>query len=642
MGFLLFAIALAGARMPPKKDLQKSAWNRPVSLVAEIQTLDQRAGQAISGSLGKLRTTTGRVLTEASHRLFFHSSRSTWVPAIGTEVLVAGMLRQTPFGSRLEGAILCKWETAETESTWRIRVWWQQIRNAIRTRFESTLSPAEAGLAAALVLGDRSAVETERFDAYRRLGLLHLLAISGMHLWLWDELFRKLLPRCGHGTRLGFLSVMVFLAQAQPAVMRAWWAICLRDFFHYRGLRISSWNLWATALWLELLLFPGRGFSFGLLLSYSATAALISVPSQSSRWRKILFPSAAAFCATAPWLHHAQGTLEPWSILFSPLLALSLPIRLSGAMLSLLPGIGDWVAGGLSALGSLEEVLLRAGTRLPASPWALPHIPSWLIGLWAGCLLLFLWKPQAIRRLLVALGVSAPLLVSPRAPHPGLAVLPVDHGLVAIISGQKHSLLFDLGSSDLSPHRLVDKLLLPELAKLRWPLPDKIVLSHADSDHCNAVGFFQSRYSLKELHCKAGETRTYDQFAPWKIRLIGCVAPAPNQRNAGGHVLDLQLGEFRALLLGDQFGYSLSELRKRLPNERYDLLLVPHHGLTTLGLGELLNHIQPKRAWASCGPKDLPLEVAPLLEQYRIPLKASLQKPLFWSTREAITIQSKN
>ncbi|RLB46166.1 MAG: hypothetical protein DRJ42_28275, partial [Deltaproteobacteria bacterium] len=55
------------------------------------------------------------------------------------------------------------------------------VRSAIRRRLDATLSPGPRGVARALVLGDRRAVDQSRRDAVRRAGLAHVLAVSGLH-----------------------------------------------------------------------------------------------------------------------------------------------------------------------------------------------------------------------------------------------------------------------------------------------------------------------------------------------------------------------------------------------------------------------------------------------------------------------------
>src|SRR5262249_25452961 len=67
-----------------------------------------------------------------------------------------------------------------------VRGWGRQV-------FDETLPQDVSGLAAALLLGDTSALAREEWDKYVRTGVVHALAISGQHLvvlaaFLWAVL----------------------------------------------------------------------------------------------------------------------------------------------------------------------------------------------------------------------------------------------------------------------------------------------------------------------------------------------------------------------------------------------------------------------------------------------------------------------
>ena len=222
-------------------------------------------------------------------------------------------------------------------------------------------------------------------------------------------------------------------------------------------------------------------------------------------------------------------------------------------------------------------------------------------------------------------------LIGPTTHNPGISVLPLGHGLGVVIAGDRHSLSFDLGSGERAPRDIVERILFPELLHRHWRAPHRMVQSHGDRDHVNGYPFLMQRLDLDEIRVAAGESRVIDSMEPWHITAYGCSGALRGVSNDEGHILDLSLGDFRAVLLGDQTGASLHDLAARLAPGPIDLLLVPHHGLTTNGLAVLLLHLQPKRAWSSSGPKNFPLPVASLLEHFGIPLQTTLHGALRWT-----------
>ena len=64
----------------------------------------------------------------------------------------------------------------------KISVWIDQIREEISTRFMILTDTDTGGLLTALVIGDRSGLDTNTMTNFNRTGTTHILAVSGMHL----------------------------------------------------------------------------------------------------------------------------------------------------------------------------------------------------------------------------------------------------------------------------------------------------------------------------------------------------------------------------------------------------------------------------------------------------------------------------
>jgi len=625
----LLGLARAPAALPA--DLRPDA-ARPLALQGRLREHRRDAAGRARGVLDRLADPNARPLDLPARPLEFAGAWLDERARAGDRVAVQGLLVRERGRERLLEARMHAVRRGADAGSWLPR-----LRDAVARRLGRVLPPAEAGMARALLLGERDGLEATRRHAYRDLGLLHLLAVSGMHLWLWDALLRRILRGRSAWLRAPMLAAAAVLAGGRPAVVRALAALLLRDFLARRGRPVRGAALWGAALWIEVALVPPRSAGLGFLLSYAATLALVACPAppDSKRWRRVLQPSCAAFLATAPLLHAVQGTLEPWSAPLTPLFALLLPLRMSCAALALLPGCGAPVALVLAGVGGLEDGVLGIAAALPGSPLALTRLSSgWLLGV-AGLGLAGLRARHApaTRRACGAACAAAILwlaMLPPRAAQPGLLALPVGHGLAVVVAGTEHSLVFDLGSADLAPQMLVDRVLLPALGNHLWPLPATAVISHADSDHGNALPRLREfEPALRTVRLDAGE-RWLPDFAPWAVRLLACRPAARDASNAGGLVLELRLGAFRAVLLGDQFGFALRELRDRLDPGPIDLLLLPHHGLTTDGLHELLVHLRPRAAWASCGAGDLPLAAAPVLRRAGVPLRETRTGALQW------------
>lgn len=625
-GWIVCAALLLGLARAPQRPPAVVFATRPVVLDGRCLAWQPLPEGGIRGWLDTLCSPDGRALDREERRLAFTSPQSDAVPALGATLRVAGVLVATPAGTRLERACWLARSGGATPVSVVTR--W---RHALRLHLQARLPAGESALACSLVLGDPLSDQEELAEAYRRLGLLHILAVSGMHLWLYDVLLRRLLPRRLAALRWPALLLAALLSGGEAPVMRALSAVLLRDGMAARGRRVSAWTLWAAALWVEVALVPPRPADIGLLLSYAATAGLIAAPAaRTSAWlRRVLQPSLAAFAATAPWMHALQGTVEPWTVLLTPLLAPLFPLRLALYALACTP-LGGVCNPVLHAVRAAEGAVLGVAERLPGSPWAMPQVPTAAVAAAAAAVLMTLtgtW-PRAPAARATGAVLALALLVLPAPRRPGLVVLPVGHGLAAVIAGDRESFAFDLGSADLRPRRLLDAVLLPELARRHWPLPAQGATSHPDSDHTNALQLLEERHGLRRLAAGPGQTLDLPELRPLAARLVGVRPALDADRNGSGMVLELRGPRFRAVLLGDQYGHALRQLTAVLEPGPLDVLLLPHHGLTTDGLPELLDHLRPRMVWAACGRNDWPLPAAAVAARRGIALRTTLEGPL--------------
>ena len=98
-----------------------------------------------------------------------------------------------------------------------------EIKDAIYRVF-----PDETGsLAAALILGDRSGLSAEVLGNFGKVGITHIICVSGLHLSLWSMLIIGLLRKTGINKRLSSLAAAVcvvgfmFLTGFTYSVIRA-------------------------------------------------------------------------------------------------------------------------------------------------------------------------------------------------------------------------------------------------------------------------------------------------------------------------------------------------------------------------------------------------------------------------------------
>ncbi|MFP8881493.1 MAG: DNA internalization-related competence protein ComEC/Rec2, partial [Myxococcota bacterium] len=386
----------------------------------------------------------------------------------------------------------------------------------------------------ALAIGDKADLDSATRKAFQRLGLSHLLAISGLHLALVGSfgfaLFRFAAARSAwfaarfDARTAGLLAA---LALASGYALVAGWGVPVRRALVLlfalalavgRGRAVVRAEPIAIASMGVLTVEPAALFDPGAQLSFAAATAMAysaarppaDVP--ASRLRRMavvvadaLRASASAIAATAPVAAWQFGTAAP-SALVANLLAIPwtgfvlLPAALFAAAAACLgiqlPAIGaSWI--GASTLDAVEWASRFAGVWTPASdPSA-----SWMLGI-AALVIFTIRARRTWLRLGLSLGVSVALVTSvpariqPRPPR--MIALDVGQGAASIIQGAHTAVLFDgggaAGSRDWGLRAIV-----PALRALRIERLDRVIVSHGDLDHRGGIPSVLERVDVDEV-----------------------------------------------------------------------------------------------------------------------------------------------
>ncbi len=138
-------------------------------------------------------------------------------------------------------------------------------------------------LLTALSIGDRSTLDESVERDFRRAGLSHMLAISGMHLSVIMGGIAMLSDLLGFNKRWSSLFIIVicicyiFIAEASSSILRAGIMFIIMSFASvFRRVSDSLTNL-MLAVTLILLFSPSSVFDAGLILSFTATLGIVVI-----------------------------------------------------------------------------------------------------------------------------------------------------------------------------------------------------------------------------------------------------------------------------------------------------------------------------------------------------------------------------
>lgn len=533
------------------------------------------------------------------------------------------------------------------------------LRRTLVQRLSSGAGPHLQSLGPALGFGARGSLSPEHNDLFTRVGVRHLLALSGLHVGLVAWLMRRplgalartilertrLSPRardvCTGVAGASLCWGFVELCGAAAPLRRAGWVLGLGVLarsvppspWSWPGTRrrADPWTLFCVALSCELWRHPRALADVSVQLTYAATFAILwSAPgrrrSQRStplpnRWPRLrslatrarhsLYAAAhlsmAAGFGTLPFLWQRFGEWAPsgtWTTLWAtPPLVLLLP-------LTWLCALDPHAALGLPWREWTEALLegwvgaLAWADRSPDTPLLLPRRPAaWIATLCVGGL----WALR--RRRWFGLVLCAALLGwAHRAPQPAasfeLWCLDAGHGTCVVWRGPDGEVwLSDAGSAD--RRHLWSAALAPLLAQWRGA-PVNAHLSHRDFDHRSSWERALGRLpGARRLGADGRSQGDLDRGrVAWTERpdldyRVEQVRGVDAGGNAGSRGLLVSYGEHRLWLLSDADGPGLAATLEWLEPGDVTLLLAPHHGAATAEVGALLDEVRPEQVWVS-------------------------------------------
>lgn len=167
------------------------------------------------------------------------------------------------------------------EREWRLRTFFFDLNADLSARLRVKLGPSAGPLASALLLGNRELLDASVLRDFRRAGVYHMLALSGMHVALLVGALELFLKRLGAGRKIR-IAVCAALCLAYVALTGFLLSACramLMLFMLYLSFVVKRVNDPLTSLVaavsLIVLISPASVLDVGLALSFLSTFGII-------------------------------------------------------------------------------------------------------------------------------------------------------------------------------------------------------------------------------------------------------------------------------------------------------------------------------------------------------------------------------
>lgn len=410
----------------------------------------------------------------------------------------------------------------------------------VRERFAGIfeqIAGKEAAVFEAMILGEKENLEPETKMRYQMAGIIHILAISGMHISLLGEGLYRLLKKAGTGIFLsGMISLAVMLQYgimtgSSVAAIRAVCMFLLSVGAQLLGRCYDGMTALAVSAILLLLNSPANLYSSGFLLSFGAVLGLgIAAPVVCGLFQcrlkivNLLLSSVSVQLLTLPVLLYFYGEVSLAGILLNlavlPTVGTVLASGVCGGLLGLfsLKAAGIVVMPGRALLLLYDQLCSLAG-KIPWCTWIGGQPKLWQIAVYYVLLFLALFlgkrvsgkeahmqserterrpgmgrkstaagKVLWLKKTVIVLLICPGILILGWQTRDGLRITCLDVGQgdgIVVETPENCHFLIDCGSSNKSG--VGQYQLLPYLKNQGISYLDGIFVSHTDEDHISGI-----------------------------------------------------------------------------------------------------------------------------------------------------------
>ncbi len=295
------------------------------------------------------------------------------------------------------------------------------IKNTFLGNLNRVIPEPASALAGGLTVGARQSLGTSWLDLFKKVGLIHMVVLSGYNLTVIAQGAQKLLKHFSERVRFGIGGALIILftimTGAGAATVRSAIMALIALFARDRGRTLNLTRaLLAAAVAMVLFAPKILVFDRGFELSFLATMGLVYlsplietrlgfVPEKiwKFEFRGVLATTLAAQLAVFPWILYTTGNMSPIALITNILVLPLVPLTMAFVALT---GVSGFFAALISlpfawasyVLLNYELFVVKMFAKIPFGYFQLTHV-SLLVTLFLYILIIasavYFWKLEA-------------------------------------------------------------------------------------------------------------------------------------------------------------------------------------------------------------------------------------------------------
>lgn len=526
-----------------------------------------------------------------------------------------------------------------------------QLKQRLKSVYASCMSPETGGVITMMALGDKSLMDQEIKELYQKVGISHVLAISGLHISVIGMTIYKLLRKLfgsfvvAGALSGGFMFAYGCMAGFRPSATRAIIMFFMmlvaqmigRSYDSLSGLSLSA----VLLLWENPFLLGYAGFLF----SYMAVLGVVLVGKivtgtfeEKRKLRESIYSSFSIQLMTIPLTAYFYFEIPVYGMLVNFLVLPMMSVLLSFGLLGGFVGL-VWLEAAKWILVPCQLILFfyqKLSAMMQGLPYATlitgqPELWQMIVFYSVLAVVVYvIWRLKKARGyIVVGVAMLAFVLYLPKNGME-LDILDVGQGdAIYLRTSSGYDVFIDGGSTDVS--KVGTYRIMPFLKSNGIRAIDYWFVSHADKDHISGLQeILAEGYPVDNLVFAESIVRdeTYDELVALAKEMgtevlhmgyldclhlddarLTCIFPredyATDDKNAASLVLYYEDGEFDGLFTGDigtdEEAWIVEQCGDWLTDAGIDFYKVAHHGSRYSNGMTILEILQPEVATVSCG-----------------------------------------
>lgn len=544
--------------------------------------------------------------------------------------------------------------TYRADTQYRIHTNTNMRSHWFENRLERLSELANQDLIMALSFGYRDLIHPQRWDLLKSSGLIHLMAISGLHIGIAfgigyqvGKVFRLLSPSFLWFPTIFGLGLAYFyswFAGFTLPTLRALVMCIIASYFLWRGQNISVLRYVVLSLCVVLLIWPFSALSSSFWLSFGALGAVIYIalnsrPSSSNatlidRVLQLIKIQLMLTFLIAPFSILFFKGVSLVSVLYNLLLLpwvsmVTIPLLFLAMLLSLiLESVSEVMSLTALSHGFSEQLWMLVDLSLDPLVFSLPfserfwiQVDNHSMALSVFLILFFGFVSRYLKRTLSILVIAVFVLwweFGKPQNKLTIDILDVGHGLSLVLEKNNQVVVYDLGNA-WQGGSIVESLLIPTLNQRGVHEVEGVIVSHFDSDHAGGYPALLENYNPKWIRASQNINQQTQSTVQVQSNIQTCIfgeawnwqglefevlwPPQRVKRAYNPHSCVVRIfepnSEFSMLLTGDIERVSEWLLAREGQRLKSDVMLVPHHGSNSSSIKPFIEAVSPQLAIAS-------------------------------------------